>query len=126
MKAAPREEVARTASIYIPKGPRLGNIVIEAKNVNKAYGDKLLMKDMSFSIPPGAIVGVIGPNGAGKTTLMKMIMGQEQPDSGEFTVGESVKIACVDQSRESLDPTKTAFEEMTDGTEYVELGEKVE
>lgn len=115
-------EVERSATIYIPPGPRLGDVVIEAKNVNKAFGDKLLMKDMSFSIPRGAIVGVIGPNGAGKTTLMKMIMGQEKPDSGEFVVGDTVELACVDQSREGLDAKKSVFEEMTGGADELQLG----
>lgn len=100
MLATPaRESLAHSTSIYIPPGPRLGDIVIEAKGVSKAYGDKLLMKNLDFSIPQGAIVGVVGPNGAGKSTLIKMILGRVQADSGTFTVGDTVKVAVVDQDR---------------------------
>jgi energy-dependent translational throttle protein EttA len=110
--------------IHIPAGPRLGGQVIEAKNVKKAFGDKLLIDDLSFSLPPAAIVGVIGPNGAGKTTLMRMITGQEQPDEGTFKVGETVKLAYVDQSRESLDDTKNVWEEISGGHDEMMLGER--
>ena len=104
-----------TAEIRIPPGPRLGDVVIEARGVSKGYGDKLLMEDVSFLLPPGGIVGVIGPNGAGKTTLFRMLVGQEQPDSGTLTVGDTVAISYVDQSREALDPERTAWEEISDG-----------
>src|SRR5262249_14430166 len=100
------ERRGRELEIFVPPGPRLGDVVIDAKDVTKAYGDNLLMEDLSFSLPPGAIVGVIGPNGAGKTTLFRMITGQEQADSGSFRVGETVKLGYVDQSRE-LDAEKT-------------------
>lgn len=107
--------------IYIPPGPRLGDVVIEAKNVSKAYGDNLLCEDMTFSLPRGGIIGVIGPNGAGKTTLFRMITGQEKPDSGTITVGETVKIAYVDQNR-PLDPNKTIWQEISGGEELLRLG----
>ena len=97
------EKRSRELEIYIPPGPRLGDVVIEARDVAKAYGDNLLIEGMSFSLPPGGIIGVIGPNGAGKTTLFRMITGQEQPDSGAIRIGESVKLAYVDQSRDTLD-----------------------
>jgi ATPase subunit of ABC transporter with duplicated ATPase domains len=96
------EKRSKELEIYIPPGPRLGNVVIEAEDVAKSYGDKMLMEGMSFSLPPGGIVGVIGPNGAGKTTLFRMITGQERPDSGTIKIGETVKLAYVDQSREAL------------------------
>jgi energy-dependent translational throttle protein EttA len=114
----------RDLEIYIPPGPRLGDVVIEAKNVSKAYNDRLLIKDMSFLVPPGAIIGVIGPNGAGKTTLCRMITGQEQPTSGSIRLGETVKLAYVDQSRESLDPEKTIWEAISDGNDIMQLGER--
>ena len=107
--------------IYIPPGPRLGNVVIEADDVRKGYGDKLLIDEMTFKLPPGGIVGVIGPNGAGKTTLFRMIIGQEKPDAGTIRVGETVKLAYVDQSR-TLDPDKTIFEEITGGGDVIQLG----
>src|SRR5512133_1664728 len=110
--------------LYIPPGPRLGGIVIEAENVTKAYGDRLLVEGMNFRLPPGGIVGVIGPNGAGKSTLFKMIAGQEQPDAGSIRVGETVKLAYVDQSRE-LDGNKTIWEEITGGQEQLELGKQL-
>ncbi|MEM6268317.1 MAG: energy-dependent translational throttle protein EttA [Bacteroidota bacterium] len=110
--------------IYIPPGPRLGDVVINAANVSKAYGEKLLFEDMSFMIPKGAIVGVIGPNGAGKTTLFRMITQQETPDNGTFTVGETVKLAYVDQEHETLDLDATVYEAITDGYEHVQLGTK--
>ena len=110
--------------IYIPPGPRLGNVVIEASNVSKAFGDNILMEGMTFSLPPGGIIGIIGPNGAGKTTLFRMITGQEKPDSGTFRIGETVKLAYVDQSRNDLDPNKTIWEVITDGLEVVPLGKR--
>ncbi|GAB4268535.1 MAG: energy-dependent translational throttle protein EttA [Candidatus Promineifilaceae bacterium] len=110
--------------IYIPPGPRLGDIVIRAENVSKAYGDNLLYENMTFDIPPGAIVGVIGPNGAGKTTLFRMIVGQETPDAGTLTVGKSVELAYVDQSRETLDDEKTVWEEISGGEEHLQLGDR--
>jgi ATP-binding cassette ChvD family protein len=108
--------------IYIPPGPRLGQRVIEADKVSKAYGDHLLVDEMTFQLPPGGIVGVIGPNGAGKTTLFRMITNQEQPDSGSINIGETVKLAYVDQSRETLDADKTIWEEISGGLDVVTLG----
>ncbi len=108
--------------IYIPPGPRLGDIVIEAKGVNKGYGNTLLYDDLSFDIPPGAIVGIIGPNGAGKTTLFRMIVGEEQPDGGTFRVGDTVQLAYVDQSRDDLDPDKTVWQEISEGEDTLQLG----
>ncbi|MGE5302872.1 MAG: energy-dependent translational throttle protein EttA [Alphaproteobacteria bacterium] len=107
--------------IYIPPGPRLGNVVIEAEAVSKAYGDRLLVEDMTFKLPPGGIVGVIGPNGAGKTSLFRMITGQEQPDSGTIRIGETVVLAYIDQSR-TLDPQKSIWEEITGGADVLKLG----
>jgi sulfate-transporting ATPase len=107
--------------IHIPPGPRLGNVVIEAEGVSKAYGDRLLVEDMTFALPPGGIIGVIGPNGAGKTTLFRMITGQEQPDSGTIRMGETVALAYVDQSR-TLDPDKSIWEEITGGADLLKLG----
>lgn len=119
-----REDV-RNAQIVIPTPPRLGNLVVEAKNLNKSFGDKELIKDLSFKLPPGGIVGVIGANGAGKTTLFKMITGVEQPDSGELRVGETVALGYVDQSRDSLDDSKNVWEEISEGLDIMKLG-KVE
>jgi ATP-binding cassette ChvD family protein len=110
--------------IYIPPGPRLGQRVIEADKVGKAYGDNLLVDEMTFQLPPGGIVGVIGPNGAGKTTLFRMITNQEQPDSGSINIGETVKLAYVDQSRETLDANKTIWEEISGGLDVVTLGSR--
>ncbi len=115
----------RNAQIVIPTPPRLGDLVIKAEHINKAFGDKLLIEDLSFSLPPGGIVGVIGPNGAGKTTLFKMITGVEQPDAGTFTVGDTVKLGYVDQSRDALDPDKTVWEEISNEADILQLG-KVE
>jgi len=109
--------------IYIPPGPRLGNVVVEADHVRKGYGNMLLIDDMSFALPPGGIIGVIGPNGAGKTTLFRMIVGQETPDAGSIREGETVKLAYIDQSR-TLDPDKTIFEEITGGGDVVLLGNR--
>jgi ATP-binding cassette ChvD family protein len=116
------EKHGRDLQIYIPPGPRLGQVVIEADAVRKAYGDRLLIEGMSFSLPPGGIVGVIGPNGAGKTTLFRMITGQEKPDSGTIRIGETVKLSYVDQSRDVLDPAKNIWEVISGGQEQVELG----
>lgn len=121
MLKAPTPEKLNEMSIYIPPGPRLGDIVVEAKNVNKAYGNKLLFDNLNFSIPRGAVVGIVGPNGVGKTTLFRMITGQEKPDSGSFKVGETVKMAYVDQSRESLG-NKSVYEEISGGHETIDLG----
>jgi sulfate-transporting ATPase len=108
--------------IYIPPGPRLGNLVVEAQQVSKSFGDQLLVENVSFALPPGGIVGVIGPNGAGKTTLFRMITGQEKPDSGTIRTGDTVHLAYVDQSRDSLDPTKSVWEVITDGADVLDLG----
>ncbi|MEE3234819.1 MAG: energy-dependent translational throttle protein EttA [Candidatus Latescibacterota bacterium] len=110
--------------IYIPPGPRLGNVVIEAENVKKTYGDRILFENMSFGMPPGGIVGIVGPNGAGKTTLFRLITGQEQADDGLVKLGETVQLAYVDQTRETLDPAKTVWEEISGGQDEVELGER--
>jgi energy-dependent translational throttle protein EttA len=118
------EKSSKELEIYIPPGPRLGNVVIEADNVGKAYGDNILMEGMSFSLPPGGIIGVIGPNGAGKTTLFRMITGQEKPDSGTFKIGETVKLAYVDQSRDVLDPSKTIWEVISGGDDLIQLGKR--
>lgn len=118
------EKKTKEMEIYIPPGPRLGNVVIEADNVSKAYGDNILMEGMTFSLPPGGIVGIIGPNGAGKTTLFRMITGQEKPDSGAFRIGETVKLAYVDQSREALDPNKTTWEVISGGEDMLQLGKR--
>jgi ATP-binding cassette ChvD family protein len=118
------EKLARDLEIYIPPGPRLGKIVIEAKDVLKSFGDKLLFDDLQFSLPAGGIVGVIGPNGAGKSTLFKMIIGDEQPDGGDIRLGETVKLAYVDQARDALDPEQSIWEAITDGQETVWLGTK--
>jgi len=116
------EARGKELEIYIPPGPRLGKVVIEADNVTKAYGDNILVEGMSFMLPPGGIVGVIGPNGAGKTTLFRMITGQEKPDKGKIKIGETVKLGYVDQSRDVLDPNKTIWEVITGGQEQIQLG----
>jgi len=113
---------ARDLEIYIPPGPRLGNLVVEAENVSKGYDDRLLVENLSFLLPPGGIVGVVGPNGAGKTTLFKMITSQETPDAGRIRIGETVRMAYVDQSRESLDPGKTIWDVISNKEEVIELG----
>ena len=113
---------SETNEIYIPPGPRLGDKVIEVKNVRKAFGDKLLVDDLSFSLPPGGIVGIIGPNGAGKTTLFKMLTGVESPDTGEISQGDTTDIAYVDQSRDTLNDSKTVWEEISDGLDVLEVG----
>ena len=111
-----------TQEIFIPVAERLGEKVIEFKGVTKGFGDRLLMDDLPFIVPPGAIVGIIGPNGAGKSTLFKMITGAEQPDSGEVAIGQSVKLAFVDQSRENLGSGKTVFEELSGGRDVIQVG----
>jgi ATP-binding cassette ChvD family protein len=118
------EKSNETLEIYIPAGERLGDVVIEAHGVSKAYGDKLLFENLEFSLPKGGIVGVIGPNGAGKTTLFRMITGQESADSGDFKVGDTVKLGYVDQSRDALDNNKTLFDEISDGLDLVQLGKR--
>ena len=111
-----------TAELMIPNGARLGDVVVEADGVTKGYGDRLLVEDMTFSLPPGALVGVIGPNGAGKTTLFRMIVGEEAPDAGILRVGDTVELSYVDQSRDALDPDRTVFEEISDGLDTLEIG----
>lgn len=118
------EKRQKELEIYIPAGPRLGNVVIEAENVSKAFGEKLLFENLSFALPPGGIVGVIGPNGAGKSTLFKMIVGQEKPDSGSFKIGDTVKLAYVDQSRDVLDPDKTIWEMISGGDDILYMGSR--
>jgi ATP-binding cassette ChvD family protein len=118
------EKRERDLEIFIPPGPRLGNVVIEANHLTKAYGDCLLIEKLSFSVPPGAIVGIIGPNGAGKTTLFRLITGQETPNSGSIRIGETVKLAYVDQSREVLDPNKNIWEMISEGMDMIQLGDR--
>jgi ATPase subunit of ABC transporter with duplicated ATPase domains len=117
-----REDVAK---IIIPAGPRLGDVVIEADNLSKAFASKLLVEDLDFRLPPGGIVGVIGPNGAGKTTLFRMLVGDETPDKGSLKLGDTVKLGYVDQSRDSLEDTKTVWEVISDGNDELELGKRV-
>jgi len=121
--SAEAEQVS-VAEIRIPLGPRLGNVVVEADNVTKGFEDKLLIKDLSFRLPPGGIVGIIGPNGAGKTTLFKMITGAEEPNAGTFKVGETVKLGYVDQSRDALDQNNNVWEEITGGVDVLDLGQR--
>src|SRR5204862_4939377 len=111
--------------IYIPPGPRLGQVVLEAEGVRKTYGDRILMDDMTFRLPPGGIVGVIGPNGAGKTTLFRMITDQEKPDAGKIRMGETVKLAYVDQSRVTLSAEKSVWDEISGGLETVAIGTRM-
>ncbi|MGZ8228692.1 MAG: energy-dependent translational throttle protein EttA, partial [Burkholderiales bacterium] len=113
---------SETNEIYIPPGPHLGDLVIEADGLSKSFGDKLLFEGLSFRLPRGGIVGILGPNGAGKTTLFRMLVGQERPDTGELRIGDTVRIAYVDQSRDKLDDTKTAWEEISDGLENIAVG----
>ncbi len=124
MQAKSQEMATGTAEIVIPPGPRLGGLVIEADKVRKAYGNRLLIDDLDFKLPPGGIVGVIGPNGAGKTTLFRMITGQEHPDTGDLRVGDTVKLGYVDQSRDSLDAGKSVWEEISGGTDVIYLGKR--
>src|SRR5436309_12140073 len=116
------EHRAQDLEIYIPPGPRLGQVVIEAQGLKKAYGDRLLFEDLNFRLPAGGIVGVIGPNGAGKTTLFRLITAQEKPDTGSIRLGETVKLAYVDQSRDVLSANKTVWQEISDGLDMVQLG----
>lgn len=120
-----KERAMEEREIYIPPGPRLGDLVIRAEGISKAYGDNLLYENLTFDIPPGAIVGIIGPNGAGKTTLFRMIVGQEKPDSGTLTIGSTVKLAYVDQMRDTLDPNKTVWEEISGGQDQIQLGDRL-
>lgn len=122
--AASQEIKPGSAQIVIPPAPRLGGLVIEANDIKKAFGDRLLIEDLSFKIPPGAIVGIIGPNGAGKTTLFKMITEQEKPDGGDIRVGDTVKLGYVDQSRDALDDNKTVWEEVSGGLDEIQLGKR--
>jgi len=119
-----KERLSKELEIYIPPGPRLGSLVIQADAVSKGFGDKLLVENMTFALPPGGIVGIIGPNGAGKTTLFRMITGQEQPDQGSIRIGETVSMAYVDQSRDVLDPEKSIWEMIADGQDTIELGDR--
>ena len=119
-----REKTAKDLEIYIPLGSRLGDVVIESRNVTKSYGNRILMENLSFSLPPGGIVGIIGPNGAGKTTLFRLITGQEKPDSGTIRIGETVKMAYVDQSRDILDPDMTIWEVISEKKDTVQLGSR--
>ena len=118
------EERREDLEIYIPPGPRLGNLVIELDQVSKGYEERLLIDQFTHSLPPGCIVGVIGPNGAGKTTLLRLITGQEQPDAGTLRIGETVSMAYVDQSRETLDPEKNVWEEISGGADFLQLGQR--
>jgi ATPase subunit of ABC transporter with duplicated ATPase domains len=122
MLSEDQREKEASVEIYIPPGPRLGRLVIEAQGIGKAYGDNLLYSNLSFSLPPGGIVGIIGPNGAGKTTLFRMITGQEKPDAGSFKVGDSVKLAYMEQSRDSLKPEDGVWQAISDGQELIKLG----
>jgi ATPase subunit of ABC transporter with duplicated ATPase domains len=118
------KEKEERLEIFIPNGPRLGNEVIEANDISKAFGEKLLYENLSFKLPPAGIVGIIGPNGAGKTTLFKMIMNLEKPDKGEFKVGPTVKIAYVDQTHKAIDPNKTVYDVISGGADNIVLGGK--
>ena len=122
--AQSREKAPDTAQIVIPPGPRLGDLVIEAVNLGKAYGDQLLIEELSFRLPAGGIVGIIGPNGAGKTTLFRMITGQEKPDRGTLRLGETVKLGYVDQSRDTLAAEKTVWEEISGGLDEIDLSRR--
>jgi ATP-binding cassette ChvD family protein len=122
--AQSREKVPETAQIVLPPGPRLGDLVVEAEHVRKGFGERLLIEDLDFRLPPGGIVGVIGPNGAGKTTLFRMITGQETPDGGRFRIGDSVKLGYVDQSRDTLAPHNTVWQEISGGQDEIDLGRR--
>jgi sulfate-transporting ATPase len=121
-EAQAADGVSDKLEIMIPAGPRLGDTVIEVKNLSKGFGDRLLIEDLTFSLPPAGIVGIIGPNGAGKTTLFRMLTGQEAPDSGTITVGDTVQLSYVDQNRDTLDPTASVYQEITDGAETLKIG----
>jgi energy-dependent translational throttle protein EttA len=122
LSSAAYQKRNETNEIYIPPGPRLGDLVIEASDVSKGFGDRLLMENLSFTLPAGGIMGIIGPNGAGKTTLFRMITGSEKPDAGKIRLGDSVKLAAVDQSRDSLSDDKTVWEEISDGQDVIQVG----
>jgi ATP-binding cassette ChvD family protein len=122
--AQSRDKAPETGQIVIPPGPRLGDLVIEADHLTKGFGERLLIEDLSFKLPPGGIVGIIGPNGAGKTTLFRMIMGQEQPDGGAIRIGDTVRLGYVDQSRDSLAGNKSVFEEISGGLDQIEVGKR--
>jgi ATP-binding cassette ChvD family protein len=124
LRAEEEQRLPETVEITIPPGPRLGDLVVEAKALRKGYGDRLLIDDLSFSLPPGGIVGVIGPNGAGKTTLFRMITGQEQPDSGELRLGETVKLSYVDQERSGLEGKRSVYEEISEGNDRLQVGRR--
>jgi sulfate-transporting ATPase len=124
LRAEEERRAPETVEIAIPPGPRLGDLVVEARGLRKAYGDRLLIDELSFSLPPGGIVGVIGANGAGKTTLFRMIVGEEKPDAGELRIGETVRLAYVDQSREALDPEKTLYQEVSGGQDRIAVGKR--
>jgi ATP-binding cassette ChvD family protein len=126
LRAEEAHERQRRVEIRIPEAPRLGDLVVQAEDLRKGYGDRLLIDDLSFSLPPGGIVGVIGPNGAGKTTLFRMIAGQEEPDGGTLRIGDTVQLAYVDQSRAALEPDKTVWEEISGGQDIIVLGGKEE
>jgi ATPase subunit of ABC transporter with duplicated ATPase domains len=122
LSSAAYQKRNETNEIYIPPGPRLGDVVIEASDVNKGFGDRLLMEGLSFTLPAGGIMGIIGPNGAGKTTLFRMLTGGEKPDAGRIRLGDSVQLAAVDQSRDSLSDDKTVWEEISDGQDVIRIG----
>ena len=124
MLAESGKQQSNEAQIIIPTPPRLGGVVIDAENVSKAFGDRLLFEDLSFRLPPGGVIGVIGPNGAGKTTMFRLITGQDQPDTGTFKVGDTAKLGYVDQSRDTLSPNKTVWEEISDGLDVIDLGKR--
>jgi ATPase subunit of ABC transporter with duplicated ATPase domains len=119
------ERAREEREIYIAPGPRLGDVVIHADKIAKAFGDNLLYENLTFDVPPGAIVGIIGPNGAGKTTLFRMIVGQDKPDAGELTVGSTVELAYVEQTRDTLDPNKTIWQEISEGNEQIRIGDRL-
>jgi energy-dependent translational throttle protein EttA len=124
MLAESGKQQGNEAQIIIPTPPRLGGVVIDAENVSKAFGDRLLFEDLSFRLPPGGVIGVIGPNGAGKTTMFRLITGQDRPDAGTFKVGDTAKLGYVDQSRDTLAPNKTVWEEISDGLDIIDLGKR--
>jgi sulfate-transporting ATPase len=124
LRAEEEARLPETVEIAIPIGPRLGDVVVEAEHLSKGFGDRLLIDDLSFKLPPGGIVGVIGPNGAGKTTLFKMIVGEEKPDSGTLRIGDTVKLAYVDQTRDALDPKKTVWQEISGGEDVIMVGKR--
>jgi len=115
---------ASDLQLFIPPGPRLGNLVIEMKDVSKVFGDRIIMEHVAFNLPPGGVIGIIGPNGAGKTTLFRMITGSEKPETGTIRIGETVKLGYMDQSRDSLDPEKTIWEVISEGAEEIKIGDR--